>query len=166
LISKVYFPRLIVPASSVIVGLVDALIGGGLLLIMLLWFNLTPDWRILTLPLFFGVAFAAALGAGLWLSALSVKYRDFRFVVPFMVQLGLYISPVGFSSQLVPEQWRWLYSLNPLVGIIDGFRWAILNGASPIYWPGFVLSIALVGLLFGSGVWYFRQVEDNLADVI
>lgn len=166
LISKVYFPRLIVPASSVIVGLVDALIGGGLLIIMLLWFNLTPDWRILTLPLFFGVAFAAALGAGLWLSALSVKYRDFRFVVPFMVQLGLYISPVGFSSQLVPEQWRWLYSLNPLVGIIDGFRWAILNGASPIYWPGFVLSIALVGLLFGSGVWYFRQVEDNLADVI
>lgn len=166
LISKVYFPRLIVPASSVIVGLVDALIGGGLLIIMLLWFNLTPDWRILTLPLFFGVAFAAALGAGLWLSALSVKYRDFRFVVPFMVQLGLYISPVGFSSQLVPEQWRWLYSLNPLVGIIDGFRWAILNGASPIYWPGFVLSMALVGLLFGSGVWYFRQVEDNLADVI
>jgi lipopolysaccharide transport system permease protein len=130
------------------------------------WYNFVPSWRILMLPLFIGIAFAASMGAGLWLAALNVKYRDFRYVVPFIVQLGLYISPVGFSSSIVPQQWRWLYSLNPMVGVIDGFRWAILGVDAKLYWPGFTLSIGLVGLLFVSGVWYFRKTERTFADVI
>jgi len=129
LISKVYFPRLIVPASSVIVSFVDFLISGMILLALMAGYNFVPNWRIVTLPLFILIAFAAAMGAGLWLAALNVKYRDFRYIVPFIVQFGLYISPVGFSSNIVPQQWRLLYSLNPMVGVIDGFCWAIL-GAS------------------------------------
>jgi lipopolysaccharide transport system permease protein len=130
------------------------------------WYNFVPDWRILTLPLFIGVAFAASMGVGLWLAALNVEYRDFRYIVPFIMQFGLYISPVGFSSSIVPEQWRLLYSLNPMVGVIDGFRWAILGGDSKIYWPGFTLSLALVVLLLVSGIWYFRKMERTFADVI
>jgi lipopolysaccharide transport system permease protein len=130
LISKVYFPRLVVPASAVIVSFVDFMISGMILLALMAWYNFVPSWRILTLPLFIAIAFAASMGAGLWLAALNVKYRDFRYVVPFMVQFGLYISPVGFSSSIVPEKWRLLYSLNPMVGVIDGFRWAILGGAA------------------------------------
>ena len=166
LISKVYFPRLIVPTSAVIVSFVDFLISGIILLALMAWYNFVPDWRILTLPLFIAVAFAAAMGGGLWLAALNVEYRDFRYLVPFIVQLGLYVSPVGFSSNIVPEQWRLLYSLNPLVGVIDGFRWAILGGGSHLYWPGFMLSTGLVALLFASGVWYFRKMERTFADVI
>lgn len=166
LISKVYFPRLIVPASSVIVSFVDFLVSGIILIGLMAWYSFMPDWRILTLPAFIFVAFAASMGAGLWLAALNVKYRDFRYVVPFIVQLGLYISPVGFSSNVVPEQWRFIYSINPMVGVIDGFRWAILGGQAEIYWPGFILSLALVGLLLVSGVWYFRKTERTFADVI
>jgi lipopolysaccharide transport system permease protein len=166
LISKVYFPRLIVPASAVIVSFVDFLISGMILLALMAWYNFVPDWRILTLPLFILIAFAAAMGGGLWLAALNVEYRDFRYIVPFIVQFGLYISPVGFSSSLVPEKWRSLYSLNPMVGVIDGFRWAILGGESKLYWPGFTLSMGLVVLLFVSGVWYFRKMERTFADVI
>jgi lipopolysaccharide transport system permease protein len=166
LISKVYFPRLIVPASSVIVSFVDFLVSGMILLGLMAWYNFVPDWRILTLPLFIVVAFAASMGVGLWLAALNVKYRDFRYIVPFIVQFGLYISPVGFSSTIVPPQWRLLYSLNPMVGVIDGFRWAILGGESKLYWPGFSLSLALVALLFYSGIWYFRKTERTFADVI
>ncbi|MBD2493022.1 ABC transporter permease [Nostoc sp. FACHB-280] len=166
LISKVYFPRLIVPLSSVIVSFVDFMISGTILLALMAWYNFVPDWRILTLPLFICIAFAAATGVGLWFAALNVEYRDFRYIVPFIVQFGLYISPVGFSSNLVPEQWRLLYSLNPMVGVIDGFRWAILGGDSKIYWPGFSLSLILVGLLLLSGIWYFRKVERTFADVI
>jgi lipopolysaccharide transport system permease protein len=169
LISKVYFPRLIVPASAVIVCFVDFLVSGMILLGLMAWYNFVPSWRILTLPLFIGIAFAASMGAGLWLAALNVKYRDFRYVVPFIVQLGLYISPVGFSSSVVLQrfpQWGWLYSLNPMVGVIDGFRWAILGGDSNLYLPGFTLSVGLVALLFASGVWYFRKVERTFADVI
>ena len=166
LISKVYFPRLIVPTSAVIVSFVDFLISGIILLALMAWYNFIPSWRILTLPLFILINFAAAMGGGLWLSALNVKYRDFRYIVPFIVQFGLYISPVGFSSSVVPERWRLLYSLNPIVGVIDGFRWAILGGEAKLYLPGFTLSVGLVALLFASGVWYFRKMERSFADVI
>jgi lipopolysaccharide transport system permease protein len=166
LISKVYFPRLVVPTSAVIVSFVDFLISGMILLGLMAWYNFVPSWRILTLPLFVLIAFAAAMGGGLWLAALNVEYRDFRYVVPFIVQFGLYISPVGFSSSVVPEKWRLLYSLNPMVGVIDGFRWAILRGGASIYWPGFTLSLALVVLLLLSGIWYFRKMERTFADVI
>ncbi len=166
LISKVYFPRLIVPTSAVIVSFVDFMISGMILLGLMAWYNFIPDWRILTLPLFILIAFAASMGAGLWLAALTVEYRDFRYIVPFIVQFGLYISPVGFSSSIVPEQWRLVYSLNPMVGVIDGFRWAILGGDSQIYLPGFALSLTLVVLLLWSGIWYFRKTERTFADVI
>ncbi|GAP95140.1 O-antigen export system, permease protein [Leptolyngbya sp. NIES-2104] len=166
LLSKVYFPRLIVPVSSIIVSFVDFMISGMILLGLMAWYNFVPDWRILTLPLFIAIAFGAAIGAGLWLAALNVEYRDFRYVVPFLVQFGLYVSPVGFSSSIVPEQWRWLYSLNPMVSVIDGFRWAILGGKTTINIPGFILSLTLVLLLFLSGIWYFRKMEESFADVI
>jgi lipopolysaccharide transport system permease protein len=166
LLSKVYFPRLVVPTSAVVVSFVDFMISGIILLALMAWYNFVPTWRILTLPLFIGVAFAASMGAGLWLASLNVQYRDFRFIVPFIVQFGLYISPVGFSSTIVPEKWRFLYSLNPMVGVIDGFRWAILGGNSQLYLPGFILSMALVVLLLVSGIWYFRKMERTFADVI
>jgi lipopolysaccharide transport system permease protein len=166
LISKVYFPRMIVPAASVITGFVDFLISFMLLVVMMAVYNYWPDWRLLSLPLFIALAFAAAMGAGLWLCALNVQYRDFRFLVPFIVQFGLYVSPVGFSSSVVPEQWRLLYSLNPMVGVIDGFRWAILKGDAPLFWPGLLVSIALTCLLCFSGTWYFRKMERTFADVI
>ena len=166
LLSKVYFPRLIVPTSAVIVSFVDFMISGIILLGLMAWYNFIPDWRILTLPLFVAIAFAASIGAGLWLAALTVEYRDFRIVVPFIVQFGLYISPVGFSSKIVPQQWKLLYSLNPMVGVIDGFRWAILGGDSQIYLPGFALSLVVVALILWSGIWYFRRMERTFADVI
>ncbi len=166
LISKVYFPRLVVPASAVIVSFVDFMISGIILLGLMAWYDFVPSWRIVTLPLFVAIAFAAAMGAGLWLAALNVQYRDFRYIVPFIVQFGLYISPVGFSSNVVPDQWRLLYSLNPMVGVIDGFRWAILGGESRLFWPGFVLSLSLVAVIFVTGVLYFRRMERTFADVI
>ncbi|MGF1479797.1 MAG: ABC transporter permease [Cyanophyceae cyanobacterium] len=166
LISKIYFPRLIVPTSAVIVSFVDFMVSGMILLGLMAWYDFVPSWRILSLPVFILIAFAAAMGAGLWMASLNVKYRDFRYIVPFIVQFGLYISPVGFSSNVVPQEWRLLYSVNPMVGVIDGFRWAILGGESAIYLPGFVLSIGLVvGLLVG-GIWYFRKTERTFADVI
>ncbi|PSM48407.1 phosphate ABC transporter permease [Chroococcidiopsis sp. CCALA 051] len=166
IISKIYFPRLIVPVSAVVVCFVDFLISGMILLALMAWYNFVPDWRILTLPLFTAIAFATAIGAGLWLAALTVEYRDFRHVVPFLVQVGQYISPVGFSSSIVPEQWRLLYSLNPMVGVIDGFRWAILGGEAQLYLPGLILSVGLVLLLLTSSIWYFRRTERTFADVI
>jgi lipopolysaccharide transport system permease protein len=166
LISKVYFPRLIVPISAVIVSFVDFMVSGMILLALMAWYDFVPNWGILTLPLFILIAFAAAVGAGLWLAALNVEYRDFRYIVPFIVQFGLYISPVGFSSSIVPPQWRLLYSLNPMVGVIDGFRWAILGKEYSIYLPGFLLSLGLVILVLVSGIWYFRKMERTFADVI
>jgi lipopolysaccharide transport system permease protein len=166
LISKVYFPRLIVPISAVIVSFVDFMVSGMILLGLMAWYSFVPSWRILILPFFVLLAFAAAIGVGLWLSALNVEYRDFRYVVPFIVQFGLYISPVGFSSNVVPEAWRLIYSLNPMVSVIDGFRWAILGGASELYLPGFILSLGLVTLLLVTGVIYFRKMERTFADVI
>ncbi|MHB8171611.1 MAG: ABC transporter permease [Thermincolia bacterium] len=166
MLSKVYFPRLIVPTSTVIVSLVDFLISSVILVALMVWYEFIPDWRILTLPLFLLLALLASLGFGLWMAALNVKYRDFRYVVPFIVQFGLYISPVGFSSSIVPENWRLLYSINPMVGVIDGFRWAILGGGAQFYWPGFLLSVALTVMLFVLGVRYFRKTERTFADVI
>lgn len=166
MISKVYFPRLVIPASAVVVSFVDFLISGVILVGLMIWYGFAPNLRLITLPLFVFVAVAAAMGAGLWIAALNVKYRDFRIVVPFVVQLGLYISPVGFSSDIVPEQWRLLYSLNPMVGVIDGFRWAILGGDTPFYWPGFLLSLFLVLVMLLTGISYFRKTEKTFADVI
>ena len=166
LLTKVYFPRLIVPAGSVIVGLVDFFISLIILFGIMAWYHFIPDIRMLLLPFFLGLAFLASFGAGLWLSALNVQYRDFRHVVPFLVQFGLYISPVGFSSAIVPEKWRLLYFLNPMVGVIDGFRWAILGDAFPVYWPGLALSASLTLLMFIGGLFYFRNMERSFADVI
>lgn len=166
LVSKVYFPRLVVPASAVIVSFVDFMISGIILLGLMAYYDFVPGWRILTLPAFVLIAFAASMGAGLWLAALNVEYRDFRYIVPFIVQFGLYISPVGFSSSIVPEKWRLIYSLNPMVGVIDGFRWAILGGNSSLYLPGFCLSLGLVVFLLVTGIWYFRKMERRFADVI
>jgi lipopolysaccharide transport system permease protein len=166
LISKVYFPRLVIPASSIIVSFVDFLISFAILVILMVWYAFLPSWRLLTLPLFIVMAFAASFGVGLWITSLNVKYRDFRYIIPFIVQFGLYVSPVGFSSTIIPEKWRLLYSINPMVGVIDGFRWAILGGASKLYWPGFLLSLALVILVLITGIWYFRKTEKTFADII
>jgi len=166
MLTKVYFPRLIVPASAVIVNLVDFLISFAILGGLMAWYRFVPDWRIVTLPAFLFLAFIASMGFGLWLATLNVKYRDFRYVVPFLVQFGLYVSPVGFSSSVVPGNWRLLYSLNPMVGIIDGFRWAILGGNSQIYWPGFLLSSTLAVFTFLLAVRYFRNAERKFADII
>lgn len=166
MLTKIYFPRLIVPTSAVIVSLVDFLISFVILAGLMVWYRFLPDWRIVTLPFFLLLALLAALGFGLWLAALNVKYRDFRYVVPFIVQFGLYISPVGFSSSVVPDKWRLLYSLNPMVGVIDGFRWAILGKGMQLYIPGFLLSVALTLLVFIFGLRYFRKTERSFADVI
>jgi len=166
LISKVYFPRLIIPTSSVITSFVDFLISAFVLVGIMFWYQFIPTWRVVTLPLFSLIAFTASMGAGLWLTALNVKYRDIRYIVPFIAQFGLYISPVGFSSNIVPEQFRLLYSLNPMVGVIDGFRWAILGEASQIYWPGFALSLLMIVALLISGIIFFRKTERSFADII
>lgn len=166
LISKVYFPRLIVPASSVITSLVDFAITCVLLAILMAIYGVVPSWQVVFLPLFVLLAFLAATGFGLWLSALNVEYRDFRYIVPFIVQFGLYVSPVGFNSDVVPEQWRLLYSLNPMVGVIDGFRWCLLGGDIALDWRGVWLSTGLVVAVLWSGLRYFRRTERSFADVI
>ena len=166
MISKIYFPRLVLPASSVITSLADFLVSAAIMAALMAWYGYLPSANILCLPLFIGMAFAIAFGAGLWIAALMVRYRDFRFIVPFIVQFGLYISPVGFYSSVVPEKWRLLYSLNPIVGVIDGFRWAILGGQHTIYLPGFVLSLGVLALVVGTGMWYFRKTERAFADII
>lgn len=166
LVSKIYFPRLIVPASAVITSFVDFLITLALMALMMVWYRFLPDWRLLLLPLFAALSFACAIGVGLWLAALTVKYRDVRYVIPFIVQFGLYVSPVGFSSSVVSAKWRLLYSLNPVVGIIDGFRWSLLRGQSPLWWPSIVASVLLTSLFCASGIWYFRRTEKGFADVI
>jgi lipopolysaccharide transport system permease protein len=166
LISKVYFPRLIIPAATVVTALIDSLISLVILAAMMLFYMYPPTWNIVFLPLFFLLALLASLGPGLWITALNVKYRDFRYVIPFIVQFGLYVSPVGFSSSVVPEQWRLLYSINPMVGVIDGFRWCILGGESQIYWPGFILSLVVVAFFLWLGITQFRKMEKSFADLI
>lgn len=166
MITKVYFPRLIAPASSVAVAVVDFLISVALLALFMAWYRVIPGIRLLAIPFFAALAVVAALGATSWLSALTVKYRDFRFVVPFMVQFGMYASPVAFSSRIVPERWRLLYSFNPMVGIIEGFRWAILGQTGVVNWTVILFSIVGVAALLVSGIWYFRRTERTFADVI
>jgi len=166
LISKIYFPRLIVPASSVAVSLVDFLISFGILVGLMVWYGFVPGWRVLFLPFFTLLVLLLSMGAGFWFSALNVKYRDFRYVVPFVVQFGLYVSPVGFSSGVVPDSWRLLYSLNPLVGVIDGFRWALIGQSPQLYMPGFLASIVLTVALCWYGLVYFRRTERFFADII
>jgi lipopolysaccharide transport system permease protein len=166
LISKVYFPRLIIPASSVITSFVDFLISALFLCVMMIWYRFLPPVNIVFLPLFVLLAFAASFGVGLWIAALMVEYRDFRFIVPFVVQFGLYISPVGVQSSIVPPGMRMLYSLNPIVGVIDGFRWCILGGEHTIYWPAQAISVVGVTFLILTGIAYFRRTERTFADII
>jgi lipopolysaccharide transport system permease protein len=166
LLTKVYFPRLIVPVSSAIVSFVDFLFAFVVMIGMMVWYRFTPSWSIILLPFFLGLAFAVALGAGLWFAALNVQYRDFRYIVPFFVQFGLFVSPVGFSSDIVPESWRSLYSLNPLVGIIDGFRWSILGGRSHLHFSSVAISFVAAVLILLTGVHYFRTTERRFADLI
>jgi lipopolysaccharide transport system permease protein len=166
LISKVYFPRLIMPIATVAVALVDFLISFCVLVILMIWYEYFPDWRIALLPPFVLLAFFASVGPSLWITSLNVKYRDFRYVVPFLVQFGLYISPVGFSSSVVPEQWRLLYSLNPVVGVIDGFRWCLLRGQTPLYLPGILASVFVTAFFLWLGVRQFRKTERSFADLI
>lgn len=166
LISKVYFPRLVVPAATAVVALVDFGINFLMLALLMAWFGFLPGWQIAFLPLFVILAILASLGPALWITALNVKYRDFRYVIPFILQFGLYVSPVGFSSAAVPEQWRLLYSLNPVVGIIDGFRWCLLGGQSQIYWPGFALSLVVTAFFLWFGIRYFRATERTFADMV
>jgi lipopolysaccharide transport system permease protein len=166
LISKVYFPRLIVPTSAVVVSFADFLISAVLLGLLMIYYGAWPSFYLLALPLFTLLAVGASIGAGLWLAALNVEYRDFRYVVPFLVQFGLYVSPVGFTSAIVPEKWRVLYSLNPMVGVIDGFRWSISGGRALIFTPGLAIGCAVTLVLLAGGIWYFRRMERTFADVI
>lgn len=166
LIGKVYFPRLIVPTASVGVAFVDFLISFVLLIAMMAWYRYAPGWQTLVLPAFILLAFCASIGPGLWVTSLNVKYRDFRYIIPFVVQLGLYVSPVGFSSSVVPPEWRLLYSLNPMVGVIDGFRWCILGAQATLYIPGLAVSLAVTALFLWFGTRSFRRTEESLADLI
>ena len=166
LIGKVYFPRLIIPAATLVTAFMDFLISFIIMVGMMVYYQFAPGWQMLLLPLFIILALLASLGPGLWITALNVKYRDFRYIIPFVVQFGLYVSPVGFSSKVVPEQWRIFYSLNPIVGVIDGFRWCILGGGSPIYLPGFLLGLAIIALFLWLGISRFRRMEKTFADLI
>ena len=166
LISKVYFPRLIVPTATVVVAFVDFLITFSMLILLMVWYQYPPGWRMLALPAFTLLAFLASIGPALWIAALNVKYRDFRYVIPFIVQFGLYVSPVGFSSSVIPEQWRLLYSLNPMVGVINGFRWCILSGQSPLYLPDLAASVCVAVFFLWLGIDRFRSMEKSFADLI
>jgi len=166
LVSKVYFPRLIVPTATIVVAFVDFLITFSILIGLMACYRFLPDWRMLLLPAFILLAFLASMGPSLWITALNVKYRDFRYVIPFIVQFGLYVSPVGFSSSVVSEEWRLLYSFNPMVGVIDGFRWCILGGQSGLYLPGLAASCCITGFFLWFGIHRFRKTEKSFADLI
>jgi lipopolysaccharide transport system permease protein len=166
LISKVYFPRLIVPTATVVVAFVDFLITFVILIGMMVWYRFLPSWQIVILPAFVLLAFFASIGPALWMSSLNVRYRDFRIVVPFIVPLGMYVSPVGFSSSVVPAEWRLVYSLNPMVGVIDGFRWCILGGQSQLYLPGLAASLGVTAFFVWFGIRRFRLTEKSFADLI
>jgi lipopolysaccharide transport system permease protein len=166
LIGKVFFPRIIIPASTAIVALVDFAINMLLLFIMMLLWGFLPSWQIAFLPIFVVLAIIASMGPALYLTALNVKYRDFRYIVPFVLQFGLYVSPVGFSSVAIPDHWRFLYSLNPLVGVIDGFRWCLLGGQSDLYVSGLLISITVAMIFFWAGIKYFRRTESKFADIV
>jgi lipopolysaccharide transport system permease protein len=166
LISKIYFPRLVIVVSSVITSFVDFLISSVFLVGLLVWYHRTPPAAVWALPFFVLLALGASLGIGLWIAALMVEYRDFRYIVPFLVQLGLYISPVGFQSNVVPSRYRLLFSLNPMAGIINGFRWSLLGAHVGGQWESIAIALAVVAFLLLTGVWYFRKTERTFADVI
>jgi lipopolysaccharide transport system permease protein len=166
LVGKIYFPRIIIPCAAAVVALVDFAINLAVLFGLMLWYGYLPSWHMLLLPGFVGLAMLASLGPAFILTALNVKYRDFRFIIPFVVQFGLYVSPVGFSSAIVPVEWRFWYSLNPVVGVIDGFRWCILGGESQLYLPGLLLSLAVVAVFLWLGIVQFRRTERSFADLL
>jgi lipopolysaccharide transport system permease protein len=166
LISKIYFPRLLIPVSKLVVGFVDFLVSFLLLILLLVWYQYTPDVRILALPLFMVLALTTTMGVGLWVAALVVEFRDLRFIAPFIVQLGFFLSPVGYLTSKIPENARLFYSINPMAGVIDGFRWSIFRGSIPIYWPGMIMSIAISTLLLVTAFLYFKRMEKSFADVI
>lgn len=166
LIGKVYFPRLIVPSAAIVVALADFAVAFLILLAMMVWFRFAPDWRILFLPAFILLGVLASLGPALFITAMNVKYRDFRYIIPFLLQFGTYVSPVGFSSSVTPAEWRLLYSANPAVGVIDGFRWCLLGGEAHLYLPGFLVSLAVVAAFLWLGVGYFRATERSFADLL
>ena len=169
LISKVYFPRMIVPAGAVVTAMVDFLITLGVFLLMMAWYHVAPTWRFIAVPPLLLLAFMAALGPGLLMAALNVKYRDFRYIIPFITQIGMWVSPTFYSSTMIQEKyphWTWLYSLNPMVGVIDGFRWALLGGKGGLSLPSFAQSVAVTAFLVLLGVWYFRKTERTFADII
>ena len=164
-ITKIYFPRLVIPTSAVVVSLIDFLISFVIFIGLMVWYQFVPPWSVLCLPVFALLAFGASMGAGLWLAALTVKYRDFRYIVPFIVQFGLYVSPVGFSSTAIPDRWQLLYSLNPMVGVIDVFRWSML-GTVAFPWTSFLFSVVIVTVMLATGILYFRKTERGFADII
>jgi lipopolysaccharide transport system permease protein len=166
LVGKVYFPRIIIPTSTALVALVDFAVALAILAGMMIYYQYMPTWRLLLLPGFVVLAVLASLGPALLVTALNVKYRDFRYIIPFIIQFGLYLAPVGYSSSVVPAAWRFWYSLNPVVGVIDGFRWCVMGGSSPLYWPGFIGSLGVVALFLVVGVAYFRRTERTFADLI
>jgi lipopolysaccharide transport system permease protein len=166
LISKIYFPRLIVPCAASVASLVEFGISFVLFVVMMLWFRVLPDYRVIFLPLFIVLAVLASLGPALYITALNVRYRDFRFIIPFVVQFGMYVSPVGFSSAVIPAKWRLIYRLNPVVGVVDGFRWCLLRGQSDLYLPGLYLNLIVIAAFLWAGVSYFRKTERTFADLI
>jgi lipopolysaccharide transport system permease protein len=166
MISKVYFPRLIIPASAILSGLIDFLISGAIMLALMVWYGVPFGWHLFLLPFFLFIAAASAFAGGIWLSALNVKYRDVTFMAPFITRMGLYVSPVAFLSSIVPERWRFLYSLNPMAGVIDGFRWCILGEDFGPYWPGFGASLVILACIAAGGLMYFRSSEKRFADII
>jgi lipopolysaccharide transport system permease protein len=166
LISKVYFPRLLIPAASAVTALVEFSLTLGLLVLLMLWYGVPLGWHLIALPLFVVLALSVSFGLGVFLAAMNVRYRDFRYIVPFCIQFSLFVSPVAFTTSDVPEQWRTLYALNPLAGVIDGFRWSIFSGRSPLdlHVGGVSVIVGMSCLLFGT--WYFRRTERSFADVI
>ncbi len=167
IISKVYFPRLLIPISAVLSGVLDVLIATGILFLLMPYYGVPFRAHLLLLPFFFLIAFLPAFAAGVWFSALNVKYRDVRYIVPFLTRIGMYVTPVGFVWQrLVPPEWQFWYSMNPLVGAVDGFRWCVLGPAYEPYWPGLWVSLAVTVITLISGLVYFRQVEKTFADLV
>jgi len=166
LISKIYFPRLLIPFAAVATTVIDFTITLGLLVVLMLWYRFLPGWQLAALPLFLLLAFGLALGLGLLFAALNVEYRDFRYIVPFMVQFGLFVSPIAFSTADVPAQWRAVYALNPMVGIIDGFRWSLLGGRVALDAQSTTIAAAVTAAVLALGLWYFRRMEHSFADRI
>ena len=166
LISKIYFPRLLIPLAAVTTTVIDFAITLALLVLLMLWYRFLPGWQIVALPLFLLLAFGLAFGFGLLFAALNVEYRDFRYIVPFMVQFGLFVSPIAFSTTDVPAQWRAIYALNPMVGIIDGFRWSLLDGRVALDAQSTAISVAVTAAVLALGLWYFRRMEHSFADSI